>query len=51
MGANLCSIVVHPDVYGRRTTERIVEALRAQLPADRWLQRRPAPESVGGGVR
>ena len=50
VGANLCSIVVHPDVYGRRTTERIVEALRAQLPADRWLQRRPAPEPVGGGV-
>ncbi|MBB3678198.1 insulinase family protein [Modestobacter versicolor] len=43
VGRNLCSIVVHPEVYGKKTAERIVEAIRGHVPAERWLQRRPAP--------
>ncbi|WP_369139679.1 hypothetical protein [Modestobacter versicolor] len=43
VGRNLCSIVVHPDLYGRKAHERVVELVRGHVPAERWLQRRPAP--------
>ena len=46
VGRDLCSVVVHPELYGRRTAERVTEALRARLPADRWLTRRPAGEPL-----
>ena len=43
VGRNMCCLTVHPAVYGRRTAERITAALRARVPAERWLTRRPAP--------
>lgn len=49
VGSNLCTVVVHPAVYGRKTADRIREAVRAHVPADRWLQRRPASRLVPAG--
>ena len=43
VGRNLCTVVVPPQVYGRKTIERVIAAVRAHVPAERWL-RRPAPE-------
>jgi hypothetical protein len=49
VGRNLCSIVVHPEMYGKRTAERIVEAVRAHVPPARWLTRRSAVEPAPAG--
>jgi hypothetical protein len=47
VGRNLCTVVVHPQEYGRRNAGRVVAALRAHVPAERWLQR-PQAEPPGG---
>jgi len=49
VGRNLCSVTVHPALYGRRSTERAVATIRQQVPAERWLQRRPASEPAAVG--
>jgi hypothetical protein len=49
VGRNLCTIVVHPEIYGRKTAERIVEAVRAHVPPERWLQRRAMPDLAPAG--
>jgi hypothetical protein len=50
VGRNNCVVVVHPDLYGRRAVEKVLESVRAHVPAQRWLRRRPQPADAGAGA-
>jgi hypothetical protein len=46
VGRNNCVVVVHPDIYGRRAAEKVLQSVRAHVPEQRWLRRRTVPDVV-----
>ena len=46
VGRNNCVVVVHPDLYGRRAVEKVLQSVRAHVPEQRWLRRRPVPDAA-----
>jgi hypothetical protein len=49
-GRCLSTVVVQPELYGRRSAGRVVDALRAHVPAERRLPRPPAGRLPGAAV-
>jgi hypothetical protein len=48
VGRNNCVVVVHPDLYGRRAVEKVLQSVRAHVPEQRWLRRRTLPDVAEG---